>query len=194
MQFYNSYMSNEPQNETIGVVVIIAGVTAVFAFYDYLSNHRMKTLSAFANITSKMVDDIFPRTVKERLIQAKQKEVREAKENLRSARVSSHRGGGGRVSGLNAGVGSTRSSMDAMVPGSPLTGSNTGVNSNRRRSIGLQIMTGMSGFISSRLAVPAFSGTPKQRSRAFSLQDRPIADHFPSVTARNFRVRARPYL
>lgn len=181
MSFKNSYLSKEPENETIGVVVIIAGVTAVFALYDYLSNHRMRALSAFANITSKMVDDVFPRTVKERLMRAKQKEVSQAQEERKA---SSPSGRGGLIVGLpgtsNAHAGDGAGGPDALGNGG------AGAGRNRRGSIGVQIFTGMSGFLSSRLSVSSRNGTPKQRSRdgRFSLQDRPIADHFPSVTAR----------
>lgn len=64
-----------PPQIPAGVVCIIASVTIVFVAYDYLSNHRFKALSAFAAVTSRMVDDVFPRTVRERLMRIKQKEV-----------------------------------------------------------------------------------------------------------------------
>lgn len=56
--FFDSYISTAPENESIGVVLIIFGVAAVFIVYDYISNHRLRALSSFAKVASRMIDDV----------------------------------------------------------------------------------------------------------------------------------------
>ena len=62
-----SYASNNPRDACIGVVCIIAAVAAVFKLYDAAASSYSGQLAAAARAASRIVDGVFPATVRKRL-------------------------------------------------------------------------------------------------------------------------------
>lgn len=67
--FRNSYSSSLPGRLTAATVALIAGIALVFLLYDVITRGRLQKVSTYAQVSSLILDDVFPRSVKERLIQ-----------------------------------------------------------------------------------------------------------------------------
>ena len=63
----SAYLSNNPRDACIGVVCIIAAVAAVFKLYDAAASSYSGQLAAAARAASRIVDGVFPATVRKRL-------------------------------------------------------------------------------------------------------------------------------
>ena len=63
----NRYVSNLPVTITAGVVAIIVGITLVFGIYDYVQRHRTQLLARMAMVAGRIVREVFPENVRDRL-------------------------------------------------------------------------------------------------------------------------------
>ncbi len=64
-----SYESDNPQNACVGVVCIIVAVALVFRLYDISVSYHSSTLAQAASVANRIVEGVFPRTVRSRLFQ-----------------------------------------------------------------------------------------------------------------------------
>lgn len=68
VRFKKRYMSSKPFTMTLVVVCIFVLTSAIFLCYDYLLNHRQNSIMSFASKASRIVDNLFPRNVRDRLL------------------------------------------------------------------------------------------------------------------------------
>lgn len=69
-QLLDSYFTTGPRDRCIAVLVVIIICICLFILHDWLARSRSLTLVRLVNATSKIVDDLFPRTVRSRLVKA----------------------------------------------------------------------------------------------------------------------------
>ena len=62
-----SYLSNNPRDACVGVVCIIVAVAAVFMLYDAAASSYSGQLAAAARAAARIVDGVFPASVRKRL-------------------------------------------------------------------------------------------------------------------------------
>ena len=62
-----SYLSNNPRDACVGVVCIIVAVAAVFLLYDAAATSYSGQLAAAARAAARIVDGVFPASVRKRL-------------------------------------------------------------------------------------------------------------------------------
>ena len=63
----DSYYTNNPRDATIGVVCIIVAIALLFRLYDLAVQYHSGELAAVASVASRIVDGVFPETVRNRL-------------------------------------------------------------------------------------------------------------------------------
>jgi class 3 adenylate cyclase len=68
MRFRKRYMSLTPFKMTLIVVCIFVLTSAIFLCYDYLLNHRQNAIMSFAAKAGRIVDNLFPTNVRDRLL------------------------------------------------------------------------------------------------------------------------------
>ena len=66
----NSYFTTGPRDRCIAVLVVIIVCIFLFILHDWLARSRSLTLIRLVKATSRIVDDLFPRTVRSRLVKA----------------------------------------------------------------------------------------------------------------------------
>ena len=65
--FYATAFTSEPRDKIIIIIVIIMAVSICFFFYDALARRIAGALTSRIQITSQIIDDVFPANVTERL-------------------------------------------------------------------------------------------------------------------------------
>lgn len=68
IRFKKRYMSSKPFKMTLVVVCIFVLTSAIFLCYDYLLNHRQNAIMSFAAKAGRIVDNLFPTNVRDRLL------------------------------------------------------------------------------------------------------------------------------
>jgi len=63
----NKYITTLRVTVTVGVVAVIVGITLVFLMYDYLQRHRVQLLARVAMVAGRIVGEVFPENVRDRL-------------------------------------------------------------------------------------------------------------------------------
>lgn len=71
-KLFDSYQTSRPRTQTIVVVAIICACLLLFALQDYLVRTRSVGLMRMFTATSKILDDVFPRAVRARVLQVQQ--------------------------------------------------------------------------------------------------------------------------
>ena len=66
----DSYFTTGPRDRCIAVLVVIIICICLFIVHDWLARSRSMTLIRLVKATSRIVDDLFPRTVRSRLVKA----------------------------------------------------------------------------------------------------------------------------
>lgn len=65
----DAHTTNMPIYVTLAVLIVFAFTSMVFLLYDFMVSRRQKTTMASANATNRIVSNLFPKAVRERLIQ-----------------------------------------------------------------------------------------------------------------------------
>lgn len=76
----NSYRSNGPRDRCVAVVIVILSCLILFGIHDYLARSRSLVLARIVAATQRIVDDVFPKTVRARLMKQAMEEQPEAAE------------------------------------------------------------------------------------------------------------------
>jgi hypothetical protein len=66
----DSYFTTGPRDRCIAVLVVIIICIVLFSVHDWLARSRSMTLIRLVKATSRIVDDLFPRNVRSRLVKA----------------------------------------------------------------------------------------------------------------------------
>lgn len=85
-EMYGHYVTMAPTIESVTVAMIVLFVCLMFGVYDYVAATRAATLARMWQATEAVVADVFPHSVKKRLVQ-------EALQRNRSVGVSASNGG-----------------------------------------------------------------------------------------------------
>jgi hypothetical protein len=73
-----SYLTSGPRDRAIAVVVVILVCLALFMLHDYLQRSRSVVLTRLVDVTSRILDDVFPKSVKARMMKQALAEPAEA--------------------------------------------------------------------------------------------------------------------
>ena len=151
-----SYLSNNPRDACIGVVCIIVAVAAVFKLYDAAATSYSGQLAAAARAAARIVDGVFPASVRKRLFRNASAAASPGVSRQNSQQLPPQRGS------MDGGVSALRRLLTRLSDG-------------RAARDSAASATSLDGV--------AFGRPPRRTSSAMSLPSgAPIADHFDDCT------------
>ena len=69
-EFQNQYLTNTPLAMTLVVLLMFILTSGIFLLYDYLVNNRQNAIMEFAQRSGRIVNSMFPSTVRERMLRS----------------------------------------------------------------------------------------------------------------------------
>lgn len=94
VEFEAPYRTSKPATYTSIVVVVFLFTASVFVFYDYLVQYRQDKVMATAKRTNAIVTSIFPKNVRDRVMNEAKEQIEEELNDKRKKGVPSLFGGG----------------------------------------------------------------------------------------------------